>query len=405
MEPVAESQNSQESPAYLATEVGGATVGCSDENSQKSKKRLHSVLYERQALEEKPRVVHPVEDHSLKGDVLAPLGDPEESDADEASLNSLWTTLMSGKARSRHARPCIMDVWLDDDKRPATLNIAGDSIKFADKNVLWMFTASSCECCGVRERELLCTTDSAGAPDDDAKEDFFSKYSSLKAVEAGSDPRRIGRIEVMFKDGDALSVGLECESSDVQRFVKLCTLLTKECQLAKHASSGCKTRRRTAVNDTCPDCVDEVAAKDAADRHMMELLADIEKVESVAKTRASVRKRNKKKNCTLLAESEAEPDTGCVYAPAVPSAPYESQEEAVVKESDPRCADDASVNPFEVSTEAHDVADDAADDAEADRHMNELLAHIEVESVAKARASARKRQTKKNVYVYGRING
>merc|ERR1712048_263302 len=189
-----------------------------------------------------------------------------------------------------------------------------------------MFTACTCDCCGVRERLLLCSPDCF----DDAKDDFFTKYPSLKAVEVGSDIQRVGRIEVMFENGDALSVGLECASSEgssSSRFLKLCNSLITLAHLEKCSSTECKTRRAAPTNDTSPEHVpDGVVTKDEADRHMMELLAEVE-CESAPKPRTSEHKRQKKKKkkITLMTEGACEKGTACMCKSTLPSGPDEFQ--------------------------------------------------------------------------------
>jgi len=323
-------------------------------------------------------------------------GHSDESNEEEPNLKSIWTTLASGSARSRRARPCILDVCIEKGKERVRLNMAGESTKLANKKARWMFTASTCECCGVRERELLCPTDTC----DSAKEDFYNRYPKLKAVEVGTDARRIGRIELMFEDGDTLSVGLECNPSDTPQFLKLCASLASLGQLEKCTSSGCKTRRPQQKDDQSPEQEDDPAAQDEADRHMMELLAGVE-FEGEAKTKASERKRQKKKKTksnVCMCESP-----GCMCEPVLAAGSDEPQEHIAVGE-------DASAESLEVfAAEGEpEVAQEgipsySPQEAErpvmdADRHMMELLAGVDIEGVAKARASERKRLKRKRFF-------
>jgi hypothetical protein len=213
----------------------------------------------------------------------------QESEESFAPLASLWTKYVTGKFRNRLGGPCVMDVCPDDGNERATLTLAGSSLDLKSKDVLWMFAASTCACCEVRERELFCSLDSF----DEAKDDFYGKYPKLKAVEAGSDVRGIGILEMMFQDGDSLAVGFDCAFT-TRKFVKMCESLTTLCDLVKATSTGCKTRRKKPEQDV-EHVTDDPAAQDEADRHMMELLEGVE-FETVAKTRSSERKRQKKKS-------------------------------------------------------------------------------------------------------------
>merc|ERR1712217_276085 len=124
----------------------------------------------------------------------------------------MGTTITAGKSRARRVTPCYLrvDMDYDDGIQNATFEVSGDTVGLASKPALWMFTAHTCPCCGLRERELLCSPNDS----EPGQENFYAKYPVLKAVEAGGDTRGIGRVELAFQDGDVLSVGLECSSGD-----------------------------------------------------------------------------------------------------------------------------------------------------------------------------------------------
>lgn len=50
-----------------------------------------------------------------------------------------------------------------------------------------------------------------GEAPEEAQKQFKSKHGSLKAVEAGENVRHIGRVEFALKNGDVLSIGVDCE--------------------------------------------------------------------------------------------------------------------------------------------------------------------------------------------------
>jgi hypothetical protein len=232
-------------------------------------------------------------------------GHSEETAESDVPLKTIWTTFASGKSGSRRVRCCLLDVHVDESRHGghrASLIIDGETTELDSTNFRWMFTACTCDCCGLRERELLCPIDGF----DGAQDNFHTKYPSLKAVEAGSDSRQTGRIEIAFFDGNTLSVGLECAPPDLRKFQTLCSTLSNIGRLVKCKSNMCKSvRRRNAVTDdqTAESIkANGEAAKGEADRHMMELLATVD-CESTAHVKG--KKKNKKK--ANKTEREADP--------------------------------------------------------------------------------------------------
>mmetsp|Transcript_27250 Transcript_27250/g.49685 ORF Transcript_27250/g.49685 Transcript_27250/m.49685 type:complete len:877 (+) Transcript_27250:58-2688(+) len=207
----------------------------------------------------------------------------------EFSLKSLWTTFSSGEVRSRRATPCILNLVFNakDSSCDVSLEVNGDVIDLAHKDCLWMFTACTCGCCGIRERELRCEADKV----ETAKENFHTKYPMLKSVEVGSDVRQIGRIELAFQDGDILSVGFECYTKDHFRdFKTLYSSVEKLFNLVTCKSSGCNTRHSMPKKDDDAHVEADKRSFEEADRHMRELLG----MEDAAHARSD-RKRTKKK--------------------------------------------------------------------------------------------------------------
>lgn len=211
----------------------------------------------------------------------------------EFSLNTLWTTLSSGKVNFRRKTACTLNVAInsEDGDCDASIDISGDILDMANKDMLWMFTAYTCACCGLRERYLHCESNNV----ETAKENFHTKYNHLKSVEVGSDVRRVGRIELAFRDGDILSVGLECSCEQHQReFQKMAKCLVKLGNLESCKSCGCNTRRRTSSGESSN--VDaNCGTSEEADRHMRELL-EITEIEETANAKSGDRKKMKKKS-------------------------------------------------------------------------------------------------------------
>lgn len=148
----------------------------------------------------------------------------------------------------------------------------GSRVDIQDKPVLWMYAASICMCCGCRERVLLCPRD-----DDKGEKHFAKRYGELKALEAGQDVRDMSRLEIMFHDGNILSVGLACKSKkQASYFRSFADAVQDKLGLIvadkKSAPGRLKCGQASAYK---PDEARraESDAKAEADRHMQELLA------------------------------------------------------------------------------------------------------------------------------------
>jgi hypothetical protein len=157
-----------------------------------------------------------------------------------------------------------------------------------------MFIAHTydCDCCGKRERKRKLFVSKAKA--DEAVEDFYSKYDTLKAVEAGENVKDIARIDVLFGNGDLLSLGCPCSSKDSMEDVeKMAHALQWETGLEIKYENGCKVHRQKK-SDSCDlnTDMDFACAAAEADRHAEELLQE-EAQDAPSPTGSKMKKRSK----------------------------------------------------------------------------------------------------------------
>eukprot|EP00931_Biecheleriopsis_adriatica_P040562 TRINITY_DN23248_c0_g1_i1.p1 TRINITY_DN23248_c0_g1~~TRINITY_DN23248_c0_g1_i1.p1 ORF type:complete len:419 (-),score=92.60 TRINITY_DN23248_c0_g1_i1:424-1635(-) len=194
----------------------------------------------------------------------------------------LWALLTSG----RNQTPIAIFGEPGQDAEEYTVYIGmGNMSKRAlnSKEVLWMYTAGACFCCGCRHRELLCPREN---PEEGLKHYEKTHGKLLKFFEVGQDVRNMCRIELMYHDGDMLSLGWRCESEDDTRFFRtFCNVFQGQLGLMSCKATSCRAQRRLMPSAAVYEQDD--AAEAEADRHMAELLA-----EEVAKdARAELRKK------------------------------------------------------------------------------------------------------------------
>lgn len=180
---------------------------------------------------------------------------------------TLWALLGVGKQKM----PIIIDGEFNDEDGQSTISFKsteGDrSMNLDQKDVLWMYAACTCFCCGLRERQLLCQKDDHEA----GMEHFGRLHGSLKSVEAGNDVRGISRIELMYHDGEVLSIGMRCEcQEDTAYFNIVKNCFKQQAGLMVCTASTCKLRRRLEKQST--QVVNGYAEAEAL-RHMEELIA------------------------------------------------------------------------------------------------------------------------------------
>ncbi|CAE8643784.1 unnamed protein product [Polarella glacialis] len=205
-----------------------------------------------------------------------------------AAPPTLWTTLGSGKAK----RPVVIDGEICHDTGEYTLSLldqasGSPSLPVIHKEVLWMYAASTCFCCDLRDRQLLCVL----GKHEEGEEHFERTHGTLQSFEAGQDVRHISQIELVYHDGDVLSIGLRCScGEDSAYFRSLTDALRSQARLTVCRSSCCKTQRRSV--ELPPVHVPDEAAEAEACRHMLELLASEELAKANAQKTAARRISN-----------------------------------------------------------------------------------------------------------------
>lgn len=186
--------------------------------------------------------------------------------SEDTPPTTLWALLGRGEKKT----PVFLDGECSEEGPDVYITLEnGRRFDMQEKDVLWMYTATTCFCCGCREREILCHPDST----EDGMDDFFNRYSMLKSIEAGQDVRNMSRLELRYRDGMVLSVGMTCDD-------KRHTAYFRGVAEAVEQKLGLTSCRKTSgpghgrSKTAAPEVADAEPEADAeADRHMRELLA------------------------------------------------------------------------------------------------------------------------------------
>jgi len=132
---------------------------------------------------------------------------------------------------------------------------------------------------------------------------FKEKHGLLRSVEAGEDVRNVGRVELAFKNGDLLSIGMNCEDeADEGLFGSIVSAIKGTAGVVLSQESRCQAQRRNGIStvhnesvDSSPNSADTVHAADA-ERHMQELLAmEDAQPKSLGETAAQPSRRSQRK--------------------------------------------------------------------------------------------------------------
>eukprot|EP00931_Biecheleriopsis_adriatica_P014937 TRINITY_DN1170_c0_g1_i1.p1 TRINITY_DN1170_c0_g1~~TRINITY_DN1170_c0_g1_i1.p1 ORF type:complete len:744 (+),score=136.38 TRINITY_DN1170_c0_g1_i1:52-2232(+) len=188
----------------------------------------------------------------------------------------------------------------------------GSRLEIQDKKVHWMYMATICMCCGIRERELF-SNGEAG------QEHYNKRYGgTLKSLEAGQDVRDMSRLEVMCQDGNALSIGLACKSKRQSAYFRALADAVREklglVSCKKTAAPGhLKEIKKAPAPGKDVKAKAEAARAQAeaaqaeADRHMQELLAEEEPSQKKRKSKKAKPKGSSTSSfpaCVARAEHE-----------------------------------------------------------------------------------------------------
>jgi len=214
------------------------------------------------------------------------------------NMETLWAILHS-RTGSKSKRHVVVDATLNADDDTSTVVIEDQNthesiMELGAKDVEWMYSGFTCACCGVRERKLLVSTDSADA----SSKKFYKKYSMLRAVEAGEDVRKVARMEVALKNGDWITIGLRCGDNDEQvGFQAFSKAVVSATELTVRQEVNCRSQRKKQTPEESSAAMEgEGGDRTDADRHMQELLNELslEEMRTPAKS-----KRKNKKNKTM----------------------------------------------------------------------------------------------------------
>eukprot|EP00930_Biecheleria_cincta_P015357 TRINITY_DN12845_c0_g1_i2.p1 TRINITY_DN12845_c0_g1~~TRINITY_DN12845_c0_g1_i2.p1 ORF type:complete len:775 (-),score=137.19 TRINITY_DN12845_c0_g1_i2:147-2471(-) len=287
------------------------------------------------------------------------------SSSDDAPT-TLWALLGRGEKK--------VAVFLDGEHSEAGSDVYitlkdGSRFDMQEQDVLWMYTATTCFCCGCREREILCP--SGGILE--GMDDYFDRYPMLKSIEAGQDVRKMSRLELRYRDGVVLSVGMTCNNMQHTLYFRGVAEAVQQklglISCRKTSGPGHRTTK-TSVAEVVAEA--EPYAEAEADRHMRELLAS----EGPSETSAGQRTRKKAKSTRSIFRE----------VPAVPDQPsqltFTSTATCSAKTADEQDSEQKSENilqiegpaPREMTTsETCSLMAESVAQAEADRHTQELL--------------------------------
>lgn len=227
----------------------------------------------------------------------------------EDAPTTLWAMLGRGEKKV----PVVLDGECSQEKGAEVYITYQDGSLFDmhKKKVLWMYTGTTCFCCGAREREILCPRDCV----EEGMDDYFSRYNMLKSLEAGQDVRSMSRLELTYHDGTVLSVGMTCKNEKhtayFRGFAEAVEIKLGLISCKKTSGPGHRAGKPAAVEVATPV---EPDAQAAADRHMQELLAS----ENQCSKSAVQRRRKKAKTArqTNQEGQEQDPPSQLALAPS-----------------------------------------------------------------------------------------
>lgn len=210
----------------------------------------------------------------------------------------LWTYLRSAANGTRRKQPVELSIKADAANGIVVQLHVVDSMCTCPECALWLFAAHTCDCCGKRERQLFVN----GKDPEQAQNKFKGKYGMLRSVEAGESVTNIGRIELAFKNGNILSIGMNCQKEgDGKLFCSLVKAIQGTAGVVLSQETRCQAQYCTGDVAKSPSVagvpVEEVPNGEEvadAERHMKELLAMEE--ETAAAAAASRQRKSKKSN-------------------------------------------------------------------------------------------------------------
>eukprot|EP00401_Gymnodinium_catenatum_P003603 CAMPEP_0117487594 /NCGR_PEP_ID=MMETSP0784-20121206/16076_1 /TAXON_ID=39447 /ORGANISM="" /LENGTH=555 /DNA_ID=CAMNT_0005282247 /DNA_START=1 /DNA_END=1668 /DNA_ORIENTATION=- len=277
----------------------------------------------------------------------------------------MTTHLISGAPGARKSAEVDFDV--EGTEVPRVKISCGDdadpSMYLKSDSVLWMYTGHTCSCCGLRERKLLCNSGDFDA----AKDDFYGKYDTLRAVEAGEDGRGVARIELQLRNRDRVTHKRPCSADDaIKDFQSFIERLQAAAGLEVFRETCRKVHRPRKASSPSEILVetDFAAAAVEADRLMEELIQEEQQI-------AARRRRKRGNKSRITRKCGLGSDSPIPFVPEFPVADASSAGAVEVEHVSPADLDEPDTTP------PQDCASHEGPPC-VDPHAEQMLAQCEV---------------------------